>query len=220
MIKYDFENVYPPSEDTYLIIDYFKRKLSQTHFDGLYLSKLKNILDLGTGTGILAIFFQLIISQNMNFKANIVASDILEEAINCAKENETLNKIQNKIQFIRSEMFNSFPENLRHVFNIIVFNPPYLPSAQIINNDNRKNIDSSWNGGFTGFDVLIDFLKKVKYYLNLEDQHYVYFVSSSRTKLPILYKQIEKLGFKNEIVSKKHVFFEDIVLNRSIYTRS
>ena len=211
---YDFENVYPPSEDTYLIIDYFKRTLSQTHFDGLHLSKLKNILDLGTGTGIIAIFFQLKKFQNINFNANIVASDILEEAIICAKENETLNKIQNKIQFIRSDMFKSFPESLRHTFNIMVFNPPYLPSSQIINDDNRKNIDLSWNGGFTGFDVLISFLKKAKNYLNLENKHYIYFVSSSRTNLTILYNQIENLGFKNEIVDKKHVFFEDIVLNR------
>ena len=114
-------------------------------------------------------------------------------------------------------MFNSFPENLRHAFNIMVFNPPYLPSLQVINDDNRKNIDLSWNGGFTGFDVLINFLKKAKYYLNLENQHYIYFVSSSRTNLITLYNQIENLGFKNEIVDKKHFFFEDIVLNRLSY---
>jgi len=111
-------------------------------------------------------------------------------------------------------MFNSFPENLQHAFDIIVFNPPYLPSSHIINDDNRKKIDSSWDGGFTGFDILLDFLKKAKNYLNLKNQHYIYFVSSSRTNLTILNNQIEKLGFKNEIVDRKHVFFEDIVLNR------
>ncbi len=214
MIEYDFENIYPPSEDTYLIIDYFKRKLSKTHFDGINLSKIKNVLDLGTGTGIIAIFLQLAILQKINFIANIVASDILGEAIICAKKNEALNKIQKKIRFIRSDIFNSFPENLRNAFNIMIFNPPYLPSSHLINNDNRKNIDLSWDGGFTGFEVLLNFLKKAKDYLNLENQYYIYFVSSSRTNLTILYKQIENLGFKNEIVDRKHVFFEDLVLNR------
>ena len=56
IIQCDFENVYTPSDDSYLIIDYFKRKINQNYFDGIKLSEIKKILDLGTGTGIIAIF--------------------------------------------------------------------------------------------------------------------------------------------------------------------
>ena len=217
LIKYDFENVYSPSDDSYLLINYFKKNLGQTHFDGLNLSEIKYILDLGTGTGIIAIFLQLIKNQNPNFKANIVASDILEEAIRCAKENESLNNIKNQIKFIQSDLFKDFPEDLHHAFNIIIFNPPYLPSSRNIKEDNKRNIDLSWDGGLNGFEIFIEFLKNASFFLNLEEDHYIYSISSSRSKLTALDKQINALGYKKEIVDQKHIFFEDIFLNRLSY---
>ena len=101
IIQFDFENVYPPSDDTYLLIDYFKESVNEKYFDGLNIEDIKNILDLGTGTGIIAIFFQLIKQQFSNFNPQIYASDIIEEALNCAKLNEKLNGIKKKITFIK-----------------------------------------------------------------------------------------------------------------------
>ena len=217
LIKCDFENVYSPSDDSFLLIDYFKKKVSKTHFDGLNLSEIRNILDLGTGTGIIAIFLQLIKNQNPNFKANIVASDILEEAIRCAKENESINNIKNKIKFIQSDLFMDIPEELHSAFNIIIFNPPYLPSSHYVKEENKKNIDLSWDGGLKGFEILTDFLKNARPFLNLEEGHYIYCISSSGSNLSLLDQQIRILGYKKEIVDRKHIFFEDILLNRLLY---
>ncbi len=218
LIKCDFEEVYIPAEDSYLLIDYFKRNLDQNHFDGIKLSNIKNVLDLGTGTGIIALFFQLYGIQKPKFRPNIFASDILEEAIKCAEINEKLNNINKEISFIKSDLFKSFPTNLQNIFNIIVFNPPYLPSSQLIKkNINKKAIDFSWDGGLKGFEILIKFLTKAKTFLNVEKDHYIYCVSSSRTNLTEFNKQIKNLGYKNVVVDKKHVFFEDILLNRLNY---
>lgn len=218
IISCDFENVYPPSDDSYLLIDYFKRVINYTHFDDINISEIKYILDLGTGSGIIAIFFQLLKNLNIYFNPKIYASDILEDAIKCAKTNEKANQINEEIIFLQSDLFSSFPGNLKHSFNVIVFNPPYLPSSQIINKDNNKtNIDYSWNGGIKGDETLIDFLKNAHLFLNLEKNHKIYCITSSRTNLLELNNTIANLGYENEIVEKRHIFFEDILLNKLTY---
>ncbi|MFX1327918.1 MAG: methyltransferase [Promethearchaeota archaeon] len=218
IIDFDFENIYAPSDDTYLLIDYFKSKINQMYFDGIKLSEIKNVLDLGTGTGIIAIFLQLIKLNNINFNPKIYASDILENAIECAKLNEKRNNIDNQIEFLCSDLFSSFPECLKHSFNIIVFNPPYLPSSDFIKkNLNKMKIDYSWNGGIKGYEILIEFLSSAKDFLDLKIKHYIYVITSSRTNLLELNKIIENYGYRNEVVQKKHFFFEDIILNRLQY---
>jgi methylase of polypeptide subunit release factors len=159
IIECDFDNVYFPSDDTYLILDYFKSHIDSAYFDGIKISKIENILDLGTGTGVIAILFQLIKMKCPNFHPKIYASDILEEAIKCAELNQKLNGINHRLIFLHSNLFNSFPKNLKNTFNIIIFNPPYLPSSQLIKAEKKKNIDYSWNGGIEGFEVLINCLK-------------------------------------------------------------
>ncbi len=215
IINHDFKNVYSPSDDTYLIIDYFKENINQDYFDGIKMEEIERILDMGTGTGIIALFFQLIKLVYQNFNAEIYASDILEEAIFCAKKNQIANNINNQIKFIRSDLFKSYSDSLNHSFNIIVFNPPYLPSSKIVNEHNTSSkIDYSWNGGKKGYELILDFLDDSKYFLNINQKGYIYFITSSATDLKSLDKMITQKGYINEIVSKKHVFFEDIFLNR------
>lgn len=219
IIHCNFKDVYAPSDDTYLIIDYFKEKIFFDYFDGLKISKIEKILDMGTGTGIIAIFLQLIKIQNSKFKAKIYASDILKEAIKCAKLNEKANNINREIEFIESNLFNSFPNSLKNSFDIIIFNPPYLSSLKLINKSKKSNMDVSWDGGRKGYEILLLFLDNVVNFLNLNHECYIYFVNSSSTNLNEFNKLIEKNGFLNEILTKKHFFFEDIILNRMSFNK-
>jgi hypothetical protein len=72
-----FNDVYSPSEDSYLIIDYFKENIDENYFDGFELAKIRNILDMGTGTGIIAIYLQLIKMIVPKFSPQIFASLII-----------------------------------------------------------------------------------------------------------------------------------------------
>jgi uncharacterized protein YqgQ len=56
------------------------------------------------------------------------------------------------------------------------------------------------------------FLDNVKKFL--KKKSYIYYISSSRTNLALLDNHIIQKGFKNKILEKKHIFFEDIILNR------
>jgi HemK-related putative methylase len=210
-----FEEVYKPSDDTYLITDYFKENINENYFDGIDIKKIKNILDMGTGTGIIALFLNEIKKRNANFSARIFASDVLENAIKCAKLNEVINNLEKSINFIHSDLFKSFPSNLLKSFNIIIFNPPYLPSLKYNNiSSAKKDPDKSWNGGERGIELFLEFISQVKPYINSSQKFYIYYISSSVPKCENLNDKLIKSGFKNRILKKKHIFFEDIILNR------
>jgi len=211
-----FESVYSPSDDSYLIIDYFKENINNSHFDGLEFDNINNILDMGTGSGIIAIFFLLIKKNYSKFNPKIYASDILENAIVCTKLNEKINHFENEIIFFQSDLFNSFPKNLKHNFNIIVFNPPYLPSIEIEKTNNNIPVDFSWDGGVKGIEVLERFINQVIEFIDMdyENGSYIYFISSSRAEIKEIDNLIRDKGFKRKVVKRKHIFFEDILLNR------
>jgi HemK-related putative methylase len=210
-----FEDVYAPSNDTYLIIDYFKDCINENYFDGLDIKNIKNVLDMGTGTGIIALFLQEVKKKISNFSPRIFASDILENAIKCAKLNEIFNNHKKSITFIHSDLFNKFPVNLKNSFNVIIFNPPYLPSFKFNNKVRvKKSIDNSWDGGKSGFEIFLKFILQAKPFINLNQKFLIYYISSSVSKFQDINEQLEKSGFKNTTLKKKHIFFEDIILNR------
>jgi len=215
IIPYTLKGVYPPSDDTYLIINYFKKEVNKNLFDGLPINTIKKILDMGTGTGIIALFFQEIKKYFSKFTPKIYASDISDVAIRCATLNERTNNYKDNIIFIKSDLFRKFPQNLQHSFDIIVFNPPYLPSISYNEKDiTRSRSDSNWDGGVRGFEVFLEFLRYVKEFLNSEQKYYIYYISSSSADISQLNEELEILGFRNSILNKKHIFFEDIILNR------
>ncbi|MFX1337819.1 MAG: methyltransferase [Promethearchaeota archaeon] len=215
VIDYDFENVYRPADDTYLIVDYFKYHIDSYFFDGIALEKIGKILDMGTGTGYIALSLQIIKTIIPRFNPKIYASDILEEAIILSKHNERLNSFDSEIEFINSDLFNSFPFTLKHSFDVIIFNPPYLPSSNIIQKDKiKKKIDYSWDGGELGFETFLRFLDEAKDFLKLNSNSRIYYVNSNRINLEQFNQLIFKKGYKRTYLNKIHVFHEDIYLNR------
>jgi release factor glutamine methyltransferase len=75
------------------------------------------IIDLGTGSGIIAI--TLAAERPM---AEIIATDLSSAALECAQENATRHNISN-IRFIRSDWFSHLADG---GFDFIISNPPYI----------------------------------------------------------------------------------------------
>ena len=79
----------------------------------------KEILDIGTGSGCIAIS----LAKNLP-NAKITALDISNDALEVAKENAELNNVE--IEFINADIFNYKSEKM---YDIIVSNPPYVTES-------------------------------------------------------------------------------------------
>ena len=84
-------------------------------------NKEVKILDIGTGSGCMAIS----LAKNLP-KSKVFALDISAEAIKTAKENALINKVN--VQFKEANILNA-PE-IHETFDIIVSNPPYVLESE------------------------------------------------------------------------------------------
>jgi release factor glutamine methyltransferase len=57
-------------------------------------------------------------------EANIIATDISEDALHIAKQNAELNEVTENIVFLQYNILEADPQNIP--FNLIVSNPPYI----------------------------------------------------------------------------------------------
>ncbi len=95
-------------------------------------NKKQNIqfLEIGCGSGC------LVITLLKEFENSIAyALDISEKALEIAKKNVKLNEVQNRIKFLQSDILsaleNSETNNFAPKFDLIISNPPYIPSQYI-----------------------------------------------------------------------------------------
>jgi len=88
-----------------------------------------NILDVGTGSGCIAISLAKLIENS-----NVTAIDISEKALEVAKRNAKLNGVD--VDFIHADILSDF--HISKKFDIIVSNPPYVCESERI--DMRANV--------------------------------------------------------------------------------
>ncbi len=172
--------VYEPAEDTFLLAENLAVKDGDT------------ALDVGTGTGLIA----LLMARKARY---VLGVDINPIAVELARENANLNGIKN-VEFRLSDLF----ENVAGKFDIITFNAPYLPGEP------DEPIDLAIVGGKRGREVLDRFIEEVPAYLKPGGT--VQIVQSSITGVEKTLELFRKKDLNPEITAKKHVFFEDIVL--------
>jgi release factor glutamine methyltransferase len=171
--------MYLPHEDSYLLSQNLEN----------YLKNIKNkkikILDMGSGSGI-----QAKTCIKNGFK-NVSCIDIDDKSLEYLKK-------QN-LKFLKSNLF----ENLSNKkFNLIIFNPPYLPK-------DKKGYDKEKDttGGKKGGETIIKFLKQAKNHLSKDGKILLLF--SSLTK-PNILKIAKQQGYLSKLLDKKKLFFEEI----------
>lgn len=86
--------------------------------------RLQTILDLGTGSGALAIALAKKYPQ-----AQVTAVDASPDTLSLAQENSSANVPEKTIQFIRSNWYDSLPVNEK--YDLIISNPPYLTKSEM-----------------------------------------------------------------------------------------
>ena len=100
-------------------------EIIQNHFNPwLEQSKVKTILEIGTGSGCIAIAMAKYFENSL-----ITATDVSRSALEVASINVKNFSFEKQIELIQSDLF----ENIQGKYNLIVSNPPYVPRI-IMNN--------------------------------------------------------------------------------------
>ncbi len=166
-------DVYEPREDSELLRKYVKRFASG------------NVLDMGTGSGVLA--EEAVKKKNVK---SVTAVDINPEVKKYIKNP--------KIKVIISDLFSK----VKGKFDVIIFNPPYLPQDHGIE-------DKSLYGGKMGYEILVRFLENVSGYL--KDDGKVLIVFSNLTQKNMVDFALEKNLLEFKLLEKmKLPLFEEL----------
>ena len=134
-----------PRQDTELIIDLVLKRFDRA-------SKL-NILDLGTGSGVIGITLSKLYPNSI-----ITISDISSKALNVANKNIKKHSVTN-IRSLKSNWFDSFHE--KELFDLILTNPPYISKDDVHLNNlelvyEPSNALISANDGFADIFKIVD----------------------------------------------------------------
>ena len=144
------ENILIPRPETELLVEK-SLELISTY-------ALNKILELGTGSGAIAIAL-----ASENSAIDIEATDIKDDAIKIARNNADLYKINN-IKFITSDWFSTIKKN---DYDLIVSNPPYIASndPNLRNHDIKFEPESALVSGNDGLDDLQKIIQESGNYL-------------------------------------------------------
>lgn len=170
------KNVYSPSDDTFLMLD----ALAKIPIEG------KKVLDVGTGSGILSLFCAA-------RGAHVTATDVNELCLQTAQM--AAGALGLSIRSILSDMFS----NVREQFNVIIFNPPYLPSSTVE--------DRTVDGGPDGTALSKRFLRSLADHLE-RDGTALLLVSSLNDSASLFSAGIPE--FQYEVTAKRSLFFEEL----------
>lgn len=144
------ENVLIPQPDTETLVE-------QTIN---LINKPSNVLDLCTGSGAIGISIAKYTKNTL-----VICSDISKKALEIAMQNATENQVENKMQFIESDMFSELDN---YKFDVIVSNPPYIETSVIptLSKEVQQEPLLALDGGKDGLDFYRTILIESSNYLN------------------------------------------------------
>jgi len=141
-----------------------------------------NVLDMGTGTGIQA-------KEALKKAKSVLAADINPEAVkHCMGLGITA---------VESDLFS----NIRKSFDLIIFNPPYLP-------DDVRVKDIALDGGKKGYELIVRFLGQAVEHLNKGGR--ILLLLSSMSGPAVIQKAIADYGMEYRQIDSQKLDFEEL----------
>ena len=180
-MPYTPAQIYAPAEDTHLLLFTAQREVSPND----------RVLEVGTGSGIIA-------ATLAKTAASVIATDINPSA--------TVHAHAHGTDVIRTDLF----AGLKGLFDLVVFNPPYLPTQP----DERIDdwLEYALDGGESGRVVIERFANEVSRVLATGGRILV--LISSLTGLPEVSELFEKKGYSVTVIREQQVEDETLYVLR------
>lgn len=185
-----WREVYEPAEDSFLFAESMNVRLGS------------NVLDMGTGCGVLGILAA-------KKASGVLATDVNPYAVRCAKRNAVLNGMDDKMLFLQGDLFAPIDSDAK--FDLMTFNAPYLPLEC---SDQVSWLERAWAGGVGGRQVIDRFLRECREHLKSDGE--IMLMQSNLSGIDQTLQALKKLGLRACIVAERDLpFFETVSLIRA-----
>jgi release factor glutamine methyltransferase len=210
----DFDNVYEPAEDSFLLLDALEDDL-----EFLLIKKPQICVEIGPGSGIII----SALAKHLKYQSSgFFAVDINKFACKATKGTATENKVF--VEVINMNLLNCFkPESV----DLLVFNPPYVPTSsesteidkdyeRLFNSltDDKKLLMKSWAGGADGCEITNRVVFNLK---NILAPNGIFYLLLLKENKPERYKQLlidegfQVTQVKERKIPGEHLFVFKIV---------
>jgi release factor glutamine methyltransferase len=178
-------SVYSPAEDSFLMLNALSTILLEK----------KKVLDMGTGSGIQGLYCAM-------RGASVTSADTDETALLCAQE--AAHTLGISLNAVLSDLFS----NIGGRFDVVLFNPPYLPSSTLE--------DRTVDGGKKGSELTSRFLEALPRHVT-NGGIALLLLSSQNDPHSIIADHPE---FDFSVVAKRALFFEELQVLRLRFPRN
>ncbi|KAI8809718.1 N6-adenine-specific DNA methyltransferase 1 [Cladochytrium replicatum] len=195
-----FRNVYPPAEDTFLLLDALEE-------DADLIRQLTPTVcvEIGCGSGIVISFLSMLNGPG----AAYIATDVNVEATTASLETAATNKVG--VDFVLMEFTTALLARLRRSVDVVIFNPPYVvtPSEEV----GSRSIAAAWAGGVDGREVIDAALPFVDEVLSESGVFYLVVIAENR---PEHLQQVahERFGWISKVVLSRRAGNEGLSVLR------
>lgn len=155
----------------------------------------KRVVDVGTGTGILAL------AAARAGAAHVLALDVNPNAVETALTNAQANGVADRFSALCSNLFAAVPRDAR--FDVILSSPPSFPGEP------RDLADCAWHAG-DGYRSIAAIFEQARERLAPGGRMYV--LLSSDSDLALFGRLIAKAGFTARLAAERSILIESLLI--------
>lgn len=218
----DFDEVYEPAADTFLLLDALQHELRQGIFD-----KRKDpahALEIGCGTGIPSVFLRnhwhngdddskTMTKTTTRPKLFSYVTDINPRALKVARETAKVTQSSSCSVFeaVRCDLASALLPRLQGSVSILLFNPPYVPTQD--EDVGTTDIEAAWAGGVDGRRVVDRAIEPIAQLLE-RPGGLAYLVTVDENRPMELAERFRRLGLDMKPLVRRRAFNEYLTIQK------
>jgi release factor glutamine methyltransferase len=210
----DFDNVYEPAADTFLLLDALQHELRSGIFGNRKDPAFA--MEIGCGTGAPSVFLRHHWADETNNRPHLFSfvTDVNPRALEVAKQTAEVARAPNSHHFfeaVRCDLASSFLPRLKGSVSILLFNPPYVPTSD--DEVGKTGIEAAWAGGVDGRRVVDRAIEPISQLLE-RPEGVAYMVTVDDNRPPELALQFRKFGLDMRPLLRRRAFNEMLTIQK------
>lgn len=203
----EFDDVYEPAEDSFLLLDALEKDM-----DVIRAHPPMVCVELGSGSGIIISALGKLVQSN----SHCIAVDISTVACDVTKRTALANNAN--VDVLNMNLLGSIKD---HSIDLLVFNPPYVPSRHDKDCEERQleqesvesssdNLIRTWAGGVNGREVIDQVVEEIDRVLAPHGTFYLLLLKENKPNEII--KDLKVRKFAAEIFMERRIIGEHLVI--------